>query len=71
MCRIRFDCKPKELDGGGASGLVRVGGADGIFCPSLDGEGVRSGGEAGLAGPFHRYRGRTRGYIHNLHRDLT
>lgn len=49
MCRIRFVCKSKELGGGGASGLARVGGADGIFCPSLGGEGLRSGGDAGLA----------------------
>lgn len=54
MCRIRFVSKSKELGGGGASGLVRVGGADGIFCPSLGGEGVRSGGDAGS---FHGYRG--------------
>lgn len=49
MCKIRFVCKSKELGGGGASGLVRVGGADGIFCPSLGGEGLRSGGDAELA----------------------
>lgn len=57
MCKIRFVCKSKSLGGGGASGLVRVGGADGIFCPSLGGEGVRNGGDAGLAGSFHWYRG--------------
>lgn len=53
MCRIRFVCKSKELGGGGASGLVRVGRADDIFCPSLGREGLRSGGDAGLAGAIH------------------
>lgn len=52
MCRIRFVCKSKELGGGGASGLVRVGGADVIFCPSLGGEGLRSGGDAGWRDHF-------------------
>lgn len=49
MCKIRFVCKSKELGGGGASGLVRVGGADGIFCPFLGGEGLRSGGRCGIS----------------------
>lgn len=31
MCRVRFVSVSEELDGGGASGLSRVGGADGIF----------------------------------------
>lgn len=31
MCRVRFVCASEELGGGGASGLVIVGGADGIL----------------------------------------
>lgn len=49
MCRIRFVCKSRELGGGGASGLVRAGGADGIFC-LLGRDDLRSGGDAGLSG---------------------
>lgn len=50
MCRIRFVCKSKELGGGEESGLAGVGGADGIFVRPWVGEGVRSGGDAGLRG---------------------
>lgn len=50
MCRVRFVCKSKELGGGGASWLVRVGGADGIFCSVLGWGGFAEwGGDAGLA----------------------
>lgn len=62
MCKIRFVCKSKELGGGGASGLVRVGGADGIFCPSFGWGGFAEWGRCGIESGYTSYSGALQRY---------